>query len=156
MPACLRAVWCDDIDVPDGVEAAWLAKLRRTRHVRRADHCCDDVRFSVVRGCRGSLSPRRRTGLRICQGQTQANQTSQIAESPDGRLPCRCAGVTGSGRSSWLVVAAAAYTCPSPHKRVISRTGLRCRLSTPWPIGPHGFRSPHAKQSKTRIVLYVR
>jgi len=47
--------WCEDI---------CTVLEHRTRRARRADHCRGDVRFSVARGCQGSSSPRRRTGLR--------------------------------------------------------------------------------------------
>ena len=89
MPACLTAGRCGDIDVPDGVEAAWPAELCRTGRARRAGHCCGDVRSSMARECQESLSPRRRTGqvLRTRRGQTEANRTSQIAVYPVGRLP---------------------------------------------------------------------
>jgi len=105
MPACLTAGRCGDIDVPDGVEAAWPAELCRTWHARCAGHCCGDIRSSMARECQESLSPRCRTGLHTRQGQTEANRTSQIAVYPVGRLPCQYAEVTDRVRLSWLVAA---------------------------------------------------
>jgi len=45
MLACLPKAEdrCGDIYVPNGVEAAWPAELRQTRHPCYADRCCDDV-----------------------------------------------------------------------------------------------------------------
>ena len=111
MPACLTTGLCSDIDVPDSVEAVWPAELCRTTHTCRTNPCCGDVQFSVARGCQGSSSLRHRTGLHTRHGQTDANWASQITRCPDGRLPCRCAKVTGRERSLWLVTAVTTFLC---------------------------------------------